>query len=499
MRIVRIARRKKFRCPLLHSFCTYHAQLFHNIDPVQYVLTCMTTRIASCVVLVWLAAATTVSAAADATLFRLFLRDGSSVVSFGEFARLDDQVIFSMPVGGPMDQPRLHVVTLPSSEIDWTRTDRYAAAARYQRYAETRGENDFQLLSSDIARVLNEVAYASDKNAALSQAEEARKTLADWPATHYGYRERDVREVVSLLDEAISDLRASAGRNDFNLALVATPEETGYEPLLGMPGIAEQIDATFRMAQLAPGVADRVSLLQEALALIGEAGTLMPAVESSRLRRAAEDQIHAETIIDERYAAMSRRLLASATTAAGQARIADVERVVRRVAKEDERLGARRPEVVQALSTALQVELDNARRLRLMRDQWQIRRATYRDYQRSVSSQLLQLVKMQPSLDAIRQLAGPSPATLAALRSRLAGGADRLQRLAVPEEVRGTHDLLVSAWRFAETAVEIRYRAISSGDVAVAWQASSSAAGAMLMVTRVQRDIRALLEPPRLQ
>jgi hypothetical protein len=40
---------------------------------------------------------------------------------------------------------------------------------------------------------------------------------------------------------------------------------------------------------------------------------------------------------------------------------------------------------------------------------------------------------------------------------------------------------------------------VSSGDVAIAWQASSSAAGAMLMIARVQRDIRELLEPPRLQ
>lgn len=457
----------------------------------------MTLRLASCAALVWFAAAT--AAAADATLFRLFLRDGTSVVSFGEFARLDDQVIFSMPAGGPTDQPRLHVVTLRASEIDWTRTDRYAAAARSQRYAETRGEEDFQLLSSDIARVLNEVAYATDKNAALTRAEEARKTLSDWPAAHYGYRERDVREVVSLLDEAVSELRASAGRNDFNLALVATPEQTGYEPLLGMPGIAEQIDGMFRMAQLAPRVADRVSLLQDALALIGEAGTLMSPVEALRLRTAAEDQIHAETTIDQRYAAMSRKLLASAASAAGQARIADVERVLNQVSKEDARLGGRRPEVVQALSTALQAQLEGARHLRLLRDQWQIRRASYRDYQHAVSGSLLQLVKMQPSLDAIRQLAGPSPATLATLRSRLTGGADRLQRLTVPEEVRGTHDLLVSAWRFAETAVDIRYRAISSGDVTVAWQASSSAAAATLMVTRVQRDLRALLEPPRLQ
>jgi hypothetical protein len=134
-----------------------------------------------------------------------------------------------------------------------------------------------------------------------------------------------------------------------------------------------------------------------------------------------------------------------------------------------------------------------------MRDQWQVHRASYRDYQRSVGSELLQLVKMQPSLDAIRRLAGPSPTTLVTLRSRLAGGADRLQRMMVPEELRPTHELLVSAWRFAASAVDIRYSAISSGDVATAWQASSSAAGALLMITRVQTDIRALLEPPRLQ
>jgi hypothetical protein len=459
----------------------------------------MRPRLLSLVVLAWLAAAPVARAATDATLFRLFFRDGASVISYGEFARLDDQVVFSMPVGGPADQPRLHVVSLPSSQIDWARTDRYAASARFQHYADTRGEEDFQQLSSDIARVLNDVALASDKNAALDQAERARKTLADWPATHYGYRARDVREVVALLDEAISDLRASAGRNDFNLALVATPEETGYEPLLAAPSVAEQINATFRVAQLSPRVADRVSLLQEVLALVVEHGASLSSGDASRFRRMAEDQIHDEVEIDDRYSAMSRRLLASATNAAGRARISDVERVLNQVPREDERLGGRRPEVVQALSTALQLQLENARHLRLLLDQWQIRRGSYREYQRAVGSQLMQLVKIQPSLDAIRRLAGPSPTTLVRLRSGLAGGADRLQRMTVPDELRATHALLVSAWRFAESAVDIRYSAVSSGDVAIAWQASSSAAGAMLMVTRVQHDIRALLEPPRLQ
>jgi hypothetical protein len=459
----------------------------------------MMPRIMSFVAVVWLGAAAVAHGATEATLFRLFMRDGSSVVSFGEFTRLDDQVIFSMPVGGPPEEPRLHVVSVPASEIDWERTGRYAASARSARYAETRGEDDFQRLSSDIARVLNEVAYAPDKSAALTTAEQARKTLADWPAGHYGYRDRDVREVVSLLDEAISDLRAAAGRNDFSLALIATPVETGYEPLLGAPSLAEQIDATFRVARLSARVADRVSLLQEALVLIAEAGSSMPPAEASRLRGMAEDQIHEETIVDQKYAALSRKLLASASSAAGQARIADVERTLTQVSREDARLGGRRPEVVQALSTALQVQLENARHLRLLRDQWQVRRAGYRSYQRAVASQLTQLVKMQSSLDAIRRLAGPSPTTLVTLRSRLAGGADRLQRLPVPADLRATHELLVSAWRFAESAVDIRYSAVASGDVGIAWQASSSAAGALLMVTRVQQDIRTLLEPPRLQ
>jgi hypothetical protein len=459
----------------------------------------MTCRFVAFVAFVSLAQTTAASAAADATLFRLFLRDGASLVSYGEFARVGDQVVFSMPVGGVADEPRLHVVSLPASEVDWQRTERYAAAARAQRYAEARGEEDFERLSNDIARVLNEVALATDKNAALGSAEQTRQTLANWPTTHYGYRERDVREVVSLLDEAISDLRASAGRNDFNLALVAIPEETGYEPMLDPPTIVEQIDATFRAARLTPHVADRVSLLQESLALIAEAGSALLPSDAARLRHLAEEQIHEEAVVDERYAALSRRFLASATNAAGQARIGDVERIITQLAKEDARIGRRRPEVVQALDASLQVELDNARRLRLLRDRWQIRRSTYRQYQRTINSQLLQLVKIQGSLDAIRRLTGPSATALVSLRSRLAGGADRLQRMVVPEYLRPTHELLVSAWRFAESAVDIRYDAVSSGNVAIAWQASSSAAGALLMVERVQHEIRDLLEPPRLQ
>ena len=57
----------------------------------------------------------------------------------------------------------------------------------------------------------------------------------------------------------------------------------------------------------------------------------------------------------------------------------------------------------------MQAQLDRARRLRLLRDQWTVRRAVFRDYPRHVGSEGMQLVKLQPSLEAIRRLEGPDP------------------------------------------------------------------------------------------
>ena len=66
-------------------------------------------------------------------------------------------------------------------------------------------------------------------------------------------------------------------------------------------------------------------------------------------------------------------------------------------------------------------------------------------------------------------------------------------------DLKPAHDLIIGAWRFAESAVDTRYSAVRSGDVSVAWQASSSAAGALLFIDKAQRELRSLLQPPQLQ
>lgn len=451
---------------------------------------------------IWLAASAAAQAATGSTLFRLFLTDGSAIVSFGEFARLDDRVIFSMPIGGTVEQPRLHVVTLPSSRVDWARTDRYSNAARSQWFAETRGEEEFQQLSTDVARVLNEVALMPDRRRGLEIAERARKALADWPRTHFAYRQNEVREIVALLDESISDLRASLGISSFDLALVATPaDDAALEPLLGAPGPAEQLDQVFRVAALTESAADRVALLHAALALITEAGPTISDRDARRWKQDVESRIQREASIDAAYADLAKRAMTAATKAAASANIANVERVLDGLRNQDERLGRARPEAVEALRAAVEAQLEAARTLRLRRDQWVVRQGLYKSYQRSAGVQLQQLAKLQPALESIRRLEGPSPAALRSLQQRLDGGADRLQRIAfgVPQDLKDAHDLLISAWRFAEKAVRARSDAIASGNLATAWEASSAAAGALLMLNRAQQDIKQLTQSPQLQ
>ena len=69
----------------------------------------------------------------DAGLYRIFLRDGGMLVSYGEFAQVADKVIASIPVGGSDAAPALHVLTIAAADVDWERTNAYVEAIRARR------------------------------------------------------------------------------------------------------------------------------------------------------------------------------------------------------------------------------------------------------------------------------------------------------------------------------------------------------------------------------
>jgi len=105
----------------------------------------------------------------EAPLFRVFLKDGTTLVSYGELARVADRVVFSMPTSASMDNPNLHLVDIASDRVDWARTTSYAESARATRYLETRAETDYTRLTTDIAQAINDVALATNEAGKLQR------------------------------------------------------------------------------------------------------------------------------------------------------------------------------------------------------------------------------------------------------------------------------------------------------------------------------------------
>jgi hypothetical protein len=118
------------------------------------------------------------AAAAESVLYRVFLFDGTTLVSYGEFARVADRVVLSIPLGETTDSPDLQLVSVPEASVDWERTEQYSNAVRAQRYGETRGEEDFALLGGRVTEALNLIALTPDPARRLAMAQEARGNLA---------------------------------------------------------------------------------------------------------------------------------------------------------------------------------------------------------------------------------------------------------------------------------------------------------------------------------
>src|SRR5262249_15915802 len=99
---------------------------------------------------------------ADATILRVFLTEGTSLVGYGEPARVGGRAGCSVPPSPSMSDPHLHLVNLSAKEVDWPRTERYAEAARAARYLAGSAGHDYDALTDDIAQTLNEVSNTDD-------------------------------------------------------------------------------------------------------------------------------------------------------------------------------------------------------------------------------------------------------------------------------------------------------------------------------------------------
>ena len=434
---------------------------------------------------------------AEAALHRIFLTDGDNVVSYGEYARVGDRVIFSIPLGVGSGAT-IQLVSIPAAAVDWPRTERYTESARAARYAATRAESDFNELSTEIALALNQIANVPDSEQKLQIAEQARETLVSWTRDRYGYRADDIHQIVTLLDAAISGIRASAGARRFDLSLVATTDRP-REPLLPRPGLQEVIVQALTAARLTPVPVERLSLLQSAVGLLDEWAASLPRPWVATTRARAASEIAAELAVERAYTDLSRSMFGKASTFATRADVRGVEEVVHTVLRRDEELGRTRPDRISALLLAIDAKLTAARRLRLERDRWVLRVKAYRDYERVLDKPIDQFKRSTTLLDDIRVLAGPDHGGLSDLDENIQRALQAFQRVTPPVELQSIHSVLAGALRLADNAVRIRREAVASGSLRAAWNAASAAAGSLMLFTYARADLERVLRPPELR
>jgi len=448
-------------------------------------------------------ARTALSAADDATLFRLFLKDGGTLVSYGEVARVGDRVVFSMPTSaGP--NPVLHLVNIDADRVDWDRTERYAASARAGRYLETQAENDYTALSNQITESLAEVARTDDPGRRLAIVEDARKTLAEWPSNHYNYREADIRQMLTMLDVAIADIRATAGQGRFNLNLVAfATQPPPNDPLMPAPTLREAIEQVITVAKLSESSTDRVSLLRSAVTELeknkDKGDPSLSAEWVATTTAAAQQAIDAELRTDRAYRSLSTRTIRLADQRARAANVRGVENLLALVQSRDDALGKARPDEVNSLMAAIEERLDAARRLRLARDRWLLRAPDFQRYRVAITVPLDLFAQLRPALEDIKALAGSTPYALQTIERLVAQIVKLSDGVSPPEEFNTAQALLISAAHLAENAAAIRRDATLSGSIQRAWDASSAAAGALMLGAKARSDIRTLLRQPQLQ
>jgi len=427
--------------------------------------------------------------------YRIFLTDGTPLVSVGEFARTNGRVVFTVPLGWPSKPDTLQTVSLPESAVDWDRTERYTDAVRHQSYTSTRGEADFAVLTGAVARALGDIAFAADPSSKLAIASDIRRQLLEWPATHFAYRSADVRDLTARVEEAISEIRAGSGHRTFDLSLVAMIEPP-TEPLLAEPHLKDVLDYASAVAQLTDRGRDRLTLQENILAVLDRHKREVPRDWYAATRRAVAFSIQRERQLDRDYSGLAARTLREARKLEDDANVPALERLAAEARKEDGRLGSQRPETMQGLLASLDASTAKAKAAREALDRYKYRKSAYRSYQRSIDDSLGQFDDVRDEIGALRSSLGLKSRRLSKTEKRVSAIEVGLLPIRPPAELGAAHDLLLSSARLMREALRLQRGSTGPGGAAAIQNASAAAAGALLLLDTARARIGEFFRNP---
>lgn len=428
------------------------------------------------------------------TQFLVFLHDGRVLHSHGECATLPDELVCVVKLGGGEVAESHDLLTVPLALVDQERTAEYARAVRAAVYGATRGEREYADLTADISRALAELKASTDRDRRLGIAQVARLRLANWSAEHFGYKAEDTRQLVSMLDEVIAELRVAAGDTTFSLDMVANLAPAEVEPLRPAPGVSEAVEASLLAAEVTRVAAERLAILRSAQRV---AATL-PASDANLKARVAA-ALEAEESLERRFRALVEDVAARADTAVRRGRPEAFPQLMREAETRHARLGGGRSREMSVFIQRLQMEYELAKVQRAALARWSQVRTELLAYEVRVRPVFDAWVVHGKALDAVRGGGTPRPAAIDAAARRFASLHTLLDSLRPVPELAGAHALLQSAVQMARQSLVLGQRLTVAANTEISRNAASAITGADLLLSQARADLIIGLYPRRVR
>ena len=158
-----------------------------------------------------------------------------------------------------------------------------------------------------------------------------------------------------------------------------------------------------------------------------------------------------------------------------------------------------RPQDLEKLLSSLDAKLEAAKAYRLALDHYAYARRGRLDYERRVRTTMSGFDGLRPVLAAIRDMHGTAYWRLSQTLDRLKAFEADLALIKAPEDLIDVHSTLSSSVHMALEACERRRRAVIVESLPDARDASSAAAGALLLGDQARTTLVARLFPPRIE
>jgi hypothetical protein len=469
--------KRNVRQQFVHSSSAIHPQLFHNPRRRGW-------RVAI-LLAAWLFTGVLAAAASQpselGSIYRVFLKNGDALPSYGEAAIVGDRIVFNLSIGGVDGPLTLQLISLPASTVDLERTNRYADSMRAAFYAATRGPAEYEAMTAALSRDLDTLAATPDRRRQLAIAEDLHQRLAVWPRAHFFYRMADVEKLFALVGDVVDELKAAVGEKTFALELTAGPRVPLREALLPAPRRKEAVELSLSASEAADIGEDRIAILRAAASV---APPDDPALAAA-VRRRLDEELRAGTA----YSALAENVRERARTAVTRGDVPGVDRLQTEVLTRDQQLGFRRPQVVQSLVAELRAAREDAVARRETLDRYVAVRGRLLEYELAIRPALSALDGLQSVLLYVRDNRTVSFERVVAAQSRFERVLSQVQGVQPPVEASGIHATLVSAMRMAVEACLKRREAAATTAMPTVRAASAAAAGALLLGERARADL----------